>query len=122
MLRQRCWETCVWAQAVMMSRGFHLPKCSDRLALIPVAPGLHTSVSCWNEVDIANHAPTYSLANAEFRDDPDGSVSMIASRGLVPFEEVCVCYGEHTNEQLLFCYGFVIPKNPCQGPPKGPRA
>lgn len=28
---------------------------------------------------------------------------------------MCVCYGEHNNEQLLFCYGFVIPENPCQG-------
>ena len=67
------------------------------------------------KVDIANHAPTYALANAEFSDNKDGSMSMIASRDITSEEEVCVCYGEHNNEQLLFCYGFVIPENPCQG-------
>lgn len=99
---QAAWEACVWAQAVIMSRGFHVPKNSDRLLLIPI-------------VDIANHAPTYALANAEFNDNKDGSMTMIASRDIASEEEVCVCYGEHNNEQLLFCYGFVIPDNPCQG-------
>ena len=100
--KEKCWQACVWAQAVIMSRAFHVPKGSDRLVLIPI-------------VDIANHAPTYKLANAEFRDNSDGSISMLASRDIAPKEEVCICYGEHTNEQLLFCYGFVIPQNPCEG-------
>ena len=67
------------------------------------------------KVDIANHAPTYAMANAEFCDNKDGSMTMIASRDIPSDEEVCVCYGEHNNEQLLFCYGFIIPDNPCQG-------
>lgn len=67
------------------------------------------------KVDIANHAPTYAMANAEFCDNNDGSMTMIASRDIPSDEEVCVCYGEHNNEQLLFCYGFIIPDNPCQG-------
>ena len=71
------------------------------------------------KVDIANHAPTYALANAEFSDNKDGSMSMIACRDIASDEEVCVCYGEHNNEQLLFCYGFVIPDNPCQGQVRG---
>ncbi|CAJ1440196.1 unnamed protein product [Effrenium voratum] len=99
---QAFWEASVWAQAVIMSRAFHVPKDSDRLALIPI-------------VDIANHAPTYQAANAEIRDNPDGSISMVASRDIASNEEVCICYGEYSNEQLLFCYGFVIPNNPCQG-------
>jgi len=40
---------------------------------------------------------------------------MVAVRDIAQGEEVRICYGEYTNEQLLFCYGFVIPDNPCQG-------
>ena len=42
--KQATWEACVWAQAVIMSRAFHVPKDSDRLLLIPIAP--------WNCVGI----------------------------------------------------------------------
>ena len=34
--QQAVWEACVWAQAVIMSRAFHVPKNSDRLLLIPI--------------------------------------------------------------------------------------
>ena len=102
--RQHLWELSVWAQSVIMSRAFKIPKGSDRLVLIPI-------------VDIANHAATHRLANADVRNNADGSVSMVAVRDIAKGEEVRICYGEYTNEQLLFCYGFVIPDNPCQGPP-----
>ncbi|CAE7876601.1 unnamed protein product [Symbiodinium sp. KB8] len=100
--RQHLWELSVWAQSVIMSRAFKIPKGSDRLVLIPI-------------VDIANHAATHRLANADVRNNADGSVSMVAVRDIAKREEVRICYGEYTNEQLLFCYGFVIPDNPCQG-------
>lgn len=100
--RQHLWELSVWAQSVIMSRAFKIPKGSDRLVLIPI-------------VDIANHAATHRLANADVRNNADGSVSMVAVRDIAKGEEVRICYGEYTNEQLLFCYGFVIPDNPCQG-------
>ena len=101
---QSLWEICVWAQSVIMSRGFKIPKGSDRLVLIPI-------------VDIANHAATHKDANADVRNNLDGSISMVACRDIAPGEEIRICYGEYTNEQLLFCYGFVIPENPCQGLP-----
>ncbi|CAE7450401.1 set10 [Symbiodinium sp. CCMP2456] len=100
--RQHLWELSVWAQSVIMSRAFKIPKGSDRLVLIPI-------------VDIANHAATHKVANADVRNNADGSVSMVAVRDIAQGEEVRICYGEYTNEQLLFCYGFVIPDNPCQG-------
>eukprot|EP00439_Symbiodinium_sp_Y106_P024854 s2350_g3.t1 len=99
---QHLWELSVWAQSVIMSRAFKIPKGSDRLVLIPI-------------VDIANHAATHKVANADVRNNADGSISMVAVRDIAQGEEVRICYGEYTNEQLLFCYGFVIPDNPCQG-------
>ena len=42
---QAAWEASVWAQAVIMSRGFHVPKSSDRLLLIPIAPSLASEYS-----------------------------------------------------------------------------
>ena len=101
---QHLWELSVWAQSVIMSRAFKIPKGSDRLVLIPI-------------VDIANHAATHKVANADVRNNADGSISMVAVRDIAQGEEVRICYGEYTNEQLLFCYGFVIPDNPCQGLP-----
>lgn len=45
--KQATWEACVWAQAVIMSRAFHVPKDSDRLLLIPIVPWNY-----WNFVGI----------------------------------------------------------------------
>lgn len=45
---QAAWEASVWAQAVIMSRGFHVPKSSDRLLLIPIAPRLAIEYSIFS--------------------------------------------------------------------------
>ena len=45
---QAAWEASVWAQAVIMSRGFHVPKSSDRLLLIPIAPRLAIEYSSFS--------------------------------------------------------------------------
>lgn len=67
-------------------------------------------------VDIANHAPTHADANAKVQELENGDVALVAARPIKEGEEVQICYGEYTNEQLLFSYGFVLPGTPNTGP------
>eukprot|EP00928_Gymnodinium_smaydae_P011652 TRINITY_DN14273_c0_g1_i1.p1 TRINITY_DN14273_c0_g1~~TRINITY_DN14273_c0_g1_i1.p1 ORF type:complete len:609 (+),score=74.69 TRINITY_DN14273_c0_g1_i1:40-1827(+) len=96
----------VWAQAVLMSRAYKLPKASshvERLVLAPI-------------IDIANSAAERSSANAQLRAEKDGAVSLVSTRPIKSGEEILTCYGEFDNEQLLFTYGYIEPSRFLQGP------
>eukprot|EP00933_Yihiella_yeosuensis_P040524 TRINITY_DN34854_c0_g1_i1.p1 TRINITY_DN34854_c0_g1~~TRINITY_DN34854_c0_g1_i1.p1 ORF type:complete len:455 (-),score=93.84 TRINITY_DN34854_c0_g1_i1:86-1450(-) len=99
------WKARLWAQSVVMSRAFKLPcpNGGERLVLAPM-------------IDIANHSASRSEANAEIQDEKDGSISLMARQPFGPGEEIKICYGEYGNEQLLFCYGFIVADNPNSGP------
>lgn len=96
-------EALLWAQAVLMSRVFKLPKGGSQLVLAPF-------------VDIANHACTHGEANAVVELQENGDVVLRASRPVCSGDEVRICYGEYANEQLIFSYGFVLRDNHIGGP------
>jgi hypothetical protein len=65
----------------------------DRLALLPVA-------------DLFNHAET----GCDVSSTPEG-YTVVADRVYRVGEEICISYGEHSNDFLLAEYGFVLPDN-----------
>lgn len=87
-----------------MSRAAKVPCGGTRLVLPPL-------------VDYANHSCHSDRVNVRYHGEADGGVSLVTTRGVQPGEEILVSYGDLSNEQLFFAFGFVTDHNPCGGAP-----
>lgn len=76
--------------------------------IVALVPGL----------EFCNHSPrpnaTWALEETQSADKPPEYVSLMSapSVGLRKHQEVLIDYGDKSNEELLFHYGFVVEDNP----------
>jgi len=84
-------EMLAWSRAVGVPSN-HPSGCT--FALIPL-------------LDMCNHSFTPN-ARWEFNDD---SYSLVATKDIGTGEEICISYGDKSNEELMYLYGFCTPDN-----------
>ena len=61
-------------------------------------------------LDFVNHS--YSNANSRWQVKAPGVVELYATRPMIKGEQIYIQYGERSNEQLMFQYGFAEADNP----------
>jgi hypothetical protein len=103
-------EEFVWAFQTFWSRALAIPVgAGGSMTVDSVVPG----------VDMVNHAPR-ARANARWQhvedsSRPDGGyialVSAPPNRAMKDGEEIFISYGDKSNEELLFTYGFALTDN-----------
>lgn len=95
----------LWARGVQISRSF---------------PPSYGGASSWTTVgcmlpvlDMMNHPSVFGKDNVEFDTHcRPGTLVLVATRALDAGEEVLYNYGEKSNEQFMFSYGFCLKDNP----------
>lgn len=102
-------EEFKWAYAAFWSRAL----------AIPVERGAHVLESIVPGIDMINHVVDAKYANArwEYVEDPSradgGFIALVTpkNRALENGEELFIHYGDKSNEELLFAYGFAVDGN-----------
>ena len=99
-------EEFQWAYAAFWSRALSLPVLP--VGGDPIAPIVEAIVP---GIDFANHSGRSATARWSVAglDGPDPAVQLLCEPRYVPApgSEVFISYGEKSNEELLFLYGFV---------------
>jgi hypothetical protein len=92
------WSDWLWAEGMIKSRTLHLSSKNPSAPLIALVP----------IIDQCNHSVT---PNAYWTIE-NNCVCLYATKELSPNQEIFISYGEKTNEELLFTYGFALAHNP----------
>lgn len=102
---QLSWQDFQWAQATYWSRALAIPEPTSGKDVEALLPGL----------DFANHDVAHrnrSASKARWRVSADGEKVQLVGRPPSKGDEVRISYGEKSNEELMFLYGFAIRDNP----------
>ncbi len=104
------WERMLWAQSAFSSRGFpHFLAVPPGVGAASLTPADEAAVGCMvPALDILNHDAA-ARVRWERRSD---RLCFVTEEALPAGAEVCNNYGPKSNEELLLCFGFVVPNNP----------
>jgi len=100
-------EEVLWAKAVLLTRAG--PNLGIEHASSDKPDRTAPGVAIVPLVDFANCAASPS---AECKLCTSNELLLVAKHSLAPGEEVTISYGEQTQEQLLFTFGFLLPEAP----------
>jgi len=88
-----------WALSVVKTRGFAFEGTRESTMLIPLA-------------DFLNHNMVASVRTATLAED---ALRFVATRNIMPGEELCIDYAQASNLEFLVRYGFRVEDNPYGG-------
>eukprot|EP00929_Paragymnodinium_shiwhaense_P113525 TRINITY_DN81806_c0_g1_i1.p1 TRINITY_DN81806_c0_g1~~TRINITY_DN81806_c0_g1_i1.p1 ORF type:complete len:697 (+),score=140.60 TRINITY_DN81806_c0_g1_i1:122-2212(+) len=97
--RQVQYEDLRWALSVVKTRGFAFEGTRESTMLIPLA-------------DFLNHNMVASVRTATLAED---ALRFVATRNIMPGEELCIDYAQASNMEFLVRYGFRVEDNPYGG-------
>lgn len=97
--RRASFEDLRWALSVVKTRGFAFEGTRESTMLIPLA-------------DFLNHNMVASVRTATLADD---ALRFVATRNIMPGEELCIDYAQASNLEFLVRYGFRVEDNPYGG-------
>jgi len=92
-------EDLRWALSVVKTRGFAFEGTRESTMLIPLA-------------DFLNHNMVASVRTATLAED---ALRFVATRTIMPGEELCIDYAQASNLEFLVRYGFRVEDNPYGG-------
>merc|ERR1719150_2278228 len=93
------YEDLRWALSVVKTRGFAFEGTRESTMLIPLA-------------DFLNHNMVASVRTATLAED---ALRFVATRTIMPGEELCIDYAQASNLEFLVRYGFRVEDNPYGG-------
>lgn len=88
-----------WALSVVKTRGFAFEGTRESTMLIPLA-------------DFLNHHTSANVRTATYAED---ALRFVATRGVLPGEELCIEYAQASNLEFMIRYGFRVEDNPYGG-------
>ncbi|GAQ87222.1 hypothetical protein KFL_003390120 [Klebsormidium nitens] len=97
------WHDWVWSHVVVWSRLLEWPAPTP-----DGTPDDNMQEGLLPFIDFCNHAS----ASPVVRVAVDDAMVLVAAAPLPPATQVCISYGDKSNEELLFLYGFALPANP----------
>eukprot|EP00429_Kryptoperidinium_foliaceum_P032556 CAMPEP_0176157272 /NCGR_PEP_ID=MMETSP0120_2-20121206/80402_1 /TAXON_ID=160619 /ORGANISM="Kryptoperidinium foliaceum, Strain CCMP 1326" /LENGTH=635 /DNA_ID=CAMNT_0017494537 /DNA_START=35 /DNA_END=1945 /DNA_ORIENTATION=+ len=97
--RQVGFEDLRWALSVVKTRGFAFEGTRESTMLIPLA-------------DFLNHNRVASVRTATLAED---ALRFVATKTVLPGEELCIDYAQASNLEFLVRYGFRVEDNPYGG-------
>jgi hypothetical protein len=92
-------EDLRWSLSVVKTRGFAFEGTRESTMLIPLA-------------DFLNHNMVASVRTASLADN---ALRFVATRSVMPGEELCIDYAQASNLEFLVRYGFRVEENPYGG-------
>jgi len=92
-------EDLRWSLSVVKTRGFAFEGTRESTMLIPLA-------------DFLNHNMVASVRTATLAED---ALRFVATRSIMPGEELCIDYAQASNLEFLVRYGFRVEDNPYGG-------
>eukprot|EP00747_Dinoflagellata_sp_TGD_P031347 gnl/TRDRNA2_/TRDRNA2_135219_c0_seq1.p1 gnl/TRDRNA2_/TRDRNA2_135219_c0~~gnl/TRDRNA2_/TRDRNA2_135219_c0_seq1.p1 ORF type:complete len:609 (-),score=82.87 gnl/TRDRNA2_/TRDRNA2_135219_c0_seq1:43-1770(-) len=93
------YEDLRWALSVVKTRGFAFEGTRESTMLIPLA-------------DFLNHNQVANVRTAAIAED---ALRFVATRAIMPGEELCIEYAQASNLEFLVRYGFRVDDNPYGG-------
>lgn len=97
--RRVAYEDLRWALSVVKTRGFAFEGTRESTMLIPLA-------------DFLNHNMVANVRTATLAED---ALRFVATRNIMPGEELCIDYAQASNLEFLVRYGFRVEDNPYGG-------
>merc|ERR1719235_1937164 len=97
--RRAVFEDLRWALSVVKTRGFAFEGTRESTMLIPLA-------------DFLNHNMVANVRTASLAED---ALRFVATRNIMPGEELCIDYAQASNLEFLIRYGFRVEDNPFGG-------
>jgi len=97
--RQVNYEDLRWALSIVKTRGFAFEGTRQSTMLIPLA-------------DFLNHNMVASVRTTRLSED---ALRFVATRNIMPGEELCIDYAQASNLEFIVRYGFRVEDNPFGG-------
>lgn len=97
--RRSDFEDLRWALSVVKTRGFAFEGTRESTMLIPLA-------------DFLNHNMVANVRTASLAED---ALRFVATRSIMPGEELCIDYAQASNLEFMVRYGFRVEDNPYGG-------
>merc|ERR1740138_829391 len=97
--RKADFEDLRWALSVVKTRGFAFEGTRESTMLIPLA-------------DFLNHNMVANVRTATLAED---ALRFVATRNIMPGEELCIDYAQASNLEFMVRYGFRVEDNPYGG-------